>query len=413
MLEELLKAKLIELPEPKSLEEANRSIEPDYCKYHRVLGLSIEKCFIFKEKVMDLARQGAILLEEEKVSTNHETLTILKKVEVKEPEDFWKSKLEPGMKWGDYPTDSKNEDVESFHMYIEAKDTPEAETTSEAPQTSQGIPQSFTDTFTDENILEEDGDHNCPLYISGYLCDVKMNKMLVDGGSAVNILPLHTLKLLGISTEDLVNEQWAKRNVVPSTLHQCIKYCKDDMEGTIKADENPFTTEEAHFADAKFYQRNMTDGLQPTERPEAPKEAQPSHHDREGEVIEALKKLTLPLTQAEKVVSTTLKGFVTLVQEPKIEHGTINPKAYDLLVKVGYDPTKDAAMSRPTPEVKAHGLNETQEKPQRKGYSIQSSMAGLVSTSKPPLRVLIKRMVSQPPKATTTEVLPERQKPYQ
>ncbi|GAA0167453.1 hypothetical protein LIER_22384 [Lithospermum erythrorhizon] len=53
MFEELLKAKLIELPKPKSQEE---------------------------EKVMDLARQGAILLEEEKVSANHITLTILKKV---------------------------------------------------------------------------------------------------------------------------------------------------------------------------------------------------------------------------------------------------------------------------------------------------------------------------------------------
>ncbi|GAA0146006.1 hypothetical protein LIER_06057 [Lithospermum erythrorhizon] len=279
------------------------------------------------------------------------------------------------MKWGDYPSDSKNEDIDLCHMYVEVEDTPEEKAALEVPQTTQGIPQRFTITFTDEDMPEEDGDHKRPLYISGYLCDVKMSKMLVDGGSTVNILPLHTLKLLSILTEDLQQtrvmiqgfNQGGQRamgkvsihvvigelettswfhlidskttynvlpgrprihisNIVPSTLHQFLKYCNDGMERTIKVDENPFTTEEAHFSDAKFYQRKKTD-------------------------------IPQPLTQVEKVVSTTLKGFVTRVQGPKIEHGTMNPLAYDLLVKEGYDPTKDAAMSKSVPKVKPHGLN--------------------------------------------------------
>ncbi|GAA0155693.1 hypothetical protein LIER_13366 [Lithospermum erythrorhizon] len=101
-------------------------------------------------------------------------------------------------------------------------------------------------------MLEEDSDHNLPLYISS--------------------------------------------NVVPSTLYQCLKYYKDGTERTIQADENPFTVEKAHFVDTKFYQRKKTDELQP--KPEAPKTAQPSHPNKEEEVIEALKGLTLPLTQA-------------------------------------------------------------------------------------------------------------------
>ncbi|MGS7457322.1 hypothetical protein, partial [Mycobacterium tuberculosis] len=44
---------------------------------------------------------------------------------------------------------------------------------------------------------------NRPLYISGYLYDTKISKMLVDGGSKVNMLPLNVFKLLGISMEDL------------------------------------------------------------------------------------------------------------------------------------------------------------------------------------------------------------------
>ncbi|GAA0163540.1 hypothetical protein LIER_39616 [Lithospermum erythrorhizon] len=202
-------------------------------------------------------------------------------------------------------------------------------------------------------------------------------------------------------------------NVVPSPLHHCLKYCKDGMEGTIKEDENPFTTEEAHFADAKIYQRKKMDSPQPKEGAEAPKAVQPKPPNKEEEVIEAHKGLTLPLIQGEKVASTTLKGFVTPVEGPKIEHGTMNPKAYDLLVKEGYDPTKDATMSRSVPEVKEHGLNENQEKLQRKGYSIKNSTAGLENASKPPLRILFKRMVNQSPKDTTGEAPLERQIPYQ
>ncbi|GAA0166762.1 hypothetical protein LIER_21847 [Lithospermum erythrorhizon] len=292
---------------------------------------------------------------------------------VKEPKDFWRSELEPGMKWGDYPTDSKDEEIEPRHMYT-VKDIPEMRTTPEAPQMASGNPQSFTVTFTDEDIPKEEGDHNRPLYVSGYLCDFKISKMLVDGGSAVNILPLHIFKTLGISTEDLqqtrvmiegfnqggqramgkvslnliigelettswfhvidskatynvlLGRPWIhNNNVVPSTLHQCLKYCKNGTEGTIKADENPFTTEEAHVLDAKFYRRKMTEEPQPAVVPEAPKAAQPSHPNPGKEVIEALKGLKLPLTQVEKVVSSTLQGFVTPAQGPKIEHGNMGP----------------------------------------------------------------------------------------
>ncbi|GAA0155692.1 hypothetical protein LIER_13365 [Lithospermum erythrorhizon] len=77
----------------------------------------------------------------------------------------------------------------------------------------------------------------------------------------------------------------------------------------------------------------------------------------------------------------------------------MNSKAYDLLVlvKVGYDPTKDETMGKSVPEVtksKSHGLNETQKKLQCKDYSIKSSIAGLGYTPKPPLRVMVQRMAN-------------------
>lgn len=107
--------------------------------------------------------------------------------------------------------------------------------------------------------------HNQPLYLSGYLADVKVQQIQVDPGSAVNVMPLHSCpprhsaqeihtktliqgynakaqKALGkirlveklktevtcyvIDNESLLlGRPWIHDNrIVPSTLHQCLKY---------------------------------------------------------------------------------------------------------------------------------------------------------------------------------------------
>ncbi|KAL0320191.1 UNVERIFIED_CONTAM: hypothetical protein Sradi_5280600 [Sesamum radiatum] len=58
IFDDLLNANLIELPEMKRPEEAGKTDDPKYCKYHRLVGHPIHDCFIFKDKVMQLARQG-------------------------------------------------------------------------------------------------------------------------------------------------------------------------------------------------------------------------------------------------------------------------------------------------------------------------------------------------------------------
>ncbi|KAL0440650.1 UNVERIFIED_CONTAM: hypothetical protein Sradi_0003900 [Sesamum radiatum] len=58
IFDDLLNANLIELPE-----EAGKTDDPKYCKYHRLVGHPIHDCFIFKDKVMQLARQRKISLE--------------------------------------------------------------------------------------------------------------------------------------------------------------------------------------------------------------------------------------------------------------------------------------------------------------------------------------------------------------
>ena len=58
-------------------------------------------------------------------------------------------------------------------------------------------------TFSDEDLLLRSTPHNRPLFITGYAREQRVNRMLLDGGSAVNILPLRMMKELGITTEEL------------------------------------------------------------------------------------------------------------------------------------------------------------------------------------------------------------------
>ena len=58
-------------------------------------------------------------------------------------------------------------------------------------------------TFTDEDLLLGSKPHNRPLYVSGYAREQKIDRILIDGGSAVNILPKMTMRRLGLIMEEL------------------------------------------------------------------------------------------------------------------------------------------------------------------------------------------------------------------
>ena len=120
-------------------------------------------------------------------------------------------------------------------------------------------------------------EHNRPLYVTGSCDGTRVNRILVDPGSSVNLMTLKTLHALALETYHLSAEKiivqgfnqhslkalgsitlpfkigklasevkfhvintdasyrallgrpWLHENyVVPSTLHQCVKYIKDD-----------------------------------------------------------------------------------------------------------------------------------------------------------------------------------------
>ncbi|KAH7858401.1 hypothetical protein Vadar_023399 [Vaccinium darrowii] len=77
LLEDLLEKNVIQLPECKRPEEMGKVHDPRYCHYHRIVSHSIEKCFVLKELIADLARKKKILLDiDEVVESNHTAITV-------------------------------------------------------------------------------------------------------------------------------------------------------------------------------------------------------------------------------------------------------------------------------------------------------------------------------------------------
>ena len=72
MLDGLLENGIIELPPPKRPKEAGRTTDPKYCRYHQVISHPLKKCIMLKECIMQLARDGGIILDlNEFVGANH------------------------------------------------------------------------------------------------------------------------------------------------------------------------------------------------------------------------------------------------------------------------------------------------------------------------------------------------------
>ncbi|KAH0686458.1 hypothetical protein KY284_017011 [Solanum tuberosum] len=75
IFDELLVLKLTDLPEMKRPDEAGKADDPNYCKYHRLVSHPLEKCFVFKDRVMRLVNEKKIVLDDEKASSNQISIT--------------------------------------------------------------------------------------------------------------------------------------------------------------------------------------------------------------------------------------------------------------------------------------------------------------------------------------------------
>ncbi|XP_070026125.1 uncharacterized protein [Nicotiana sylvestris] len=297
-----LELNLIELPEMKRPNKAGKTNDPNYCKYHRLVCHPLKKCFVFKDKVMDLTSEKKIMLEDEKASAN-QVFIIFGSFSSDELYSFKESKDEELLE-NNIVEDGQPEDDEGKEKSDDLPLAPSSEKFIEStPQEVNACEEKVT--FTNDVLLLGDTPHNLPLYLVGYIHDERINQILVDGGSSVNILLISTVKelgipmnelsesrvmiqgfnqggqraigaiKLGITIEDMQSSAWMhvidaktsynvllgrpwihKNKVVSSTYHQYLKYYEGEVEKKIVANDEPFTEAESHFVDAKFYLKN-------------------------------------------------------------------------------------------------------------------------------------------------------------
>ncbi|KAL0396150.1 UNVERIFIED_CONTAM: hypothetical protein Scaly_0063400 [Sesamum calycinum] len=141
----------------KRPKEAGKTDDLKYCKYHRLVGHPIHDCFIFKVKVMELARQGKISLEEDNAASNLITIT------------FGSFKVMTGL--GDKVSCNMTQEEETLRRedYF-----PNMEISDEESMLAM--------TFTDEDLLLGSKLHNRPLFVTCYAHEQKVNCILIVGG---------------------------------------------------------------------------------------------------------------------------------------------------------------------------------------------------------------------------------------
>ena len=159
-------------------------------------------------------------------------------------------------------------------------------------------------TFSDEDLLLGLKLHNWPLFVSEYVREQKLNRILIHNGSAIKILSKSTMNQLSIYIEELSSSKlvihdfnqgaqrvidivcleivigdlqaitifhvidlrttykmllgrpWIHENgVVTSTLHRYFKFYKQRIR-KIDANTKSFLETKLHFVDVKFYTKD-------------------------------------------------------------------------------------------------------------------------------------------------------------
>ncbi|KAH0702294.1 hypothetical protein KY285_016572 [Solanum tuberosum] len=256
--------------------------------------------------------------------------------------------------------------------------------------------------------------------MAGFAREKRVNRILVDGGSGINILPIRTMKELGISTTELTNShlmiqgfnQGGQRSIgtvkIDLTIGelQSSVWLHDGVAKRIIADDNPFTKAEAHFTDAKFYLKkysikvddiasgdvrllnNMAKVAVGKAKVANKEDSKLGNPNKMPNVIGVSSRLTLPVRQIDTMKSST-KLLGKSVAPKSLLHGKFvapkssqyealpmkrteegfDPNAYRLLAKVGFDPNEPSKLgklpSEPAMRQQREGLGYKQPSPIR------------------------------------------------
>ncbi|KAM2661242.1 hypothetical protein EV2_023578 [Malus domestica] len=98
--------------------------------------------------------------------------------------------------------------------------------------------------------------------------------------------------------------------VVPSTLHQCLKFLVNGEVKKVLADTDPFRGEEVNYADAKFYKQSKVTFSQPTKNEVVQKESRSLAMERKAmeQIQNAFKALMTNYTKPLRKINQSIPG---------------------------------------------------------------------------------------------------------
>ncbi|KAI5342408.1 hypothetical protein L3X38_010283 [Prunus dulcis] len=288
-------------------------------------------------------------------------------------------------------------------------------------------------TFTDEDLLLGSKPHNRPLFVSGYVREQKLSRMLVDGGSVVNIMPKSTMIKLGITVDELSRSRLMIQGFNQGGQRAMgmirIELVIGDLKGRVKkilGDVKPFTEVESYFANAKFYiDEDVASEVIPIEvhstgqtiprkdeqlkclsaEENSDNKPKSTTFGQIGSLPIDSRKVAIPVLRyisssrrKEDVSKSSVSGFVRPLQDAtrreylpvKRTKEGFDPNAYKLMSKASYDFGLSSSLGELNPDVtgeRTHGLSETQKKLKEQGYIIDSARTGLGFTPVAPVKI--------------------------
>ncbi|TYJ95714.1 ty3-gypsy retrotransposon protein [Cucumis melo var. makuwa] len=159
MLEKLIKKQLIQLPECKRPTEMGKVNDPNYCKYHEAVNRPIEKYFVLKEFILKLALVKNIELDLDEVAqTNHVAIINYSNNRL----SATRSLIQFGL-------------LEPVVIYS-------------SPEALQNNDSQTVCSKEEEKQVEDANE--------GWTLEQKLNQILIDNGSVINIVPKSTMNKL-------------------------------------------------------------------------------------------------------------------------------------------------------------------------------------------------------------------------
>ncbi|GLT26705.1 hypothetical protein SLA2020_017510 [Shorea laevis] len=217
------------------------------------------------------------------------------------------------------------------------------------------------------------------------------------------------------SYELLLERTWIHENgVVPSTWHQCFKYHSDGETKCVMAETEPFTKEESHFVDAKFYEKEEDDSealpikmpqikqkndgkivVHPIKDPSSSSEVHLSVED-----VKVLKEdLVLPLSTLSKlgISNPVIKEVVeTAIEHEKQPQGWFDPRAQMLLKRAGFKEGESRQLGDLNSILTGTQATQTGKEAILKGQPVPKQRHGLGFQSSKPAKIKIKKKSANP-----------------